>query len=381
MEAVVIVPETENLWFLANLVDRPFLRHVVDFIMDQGIAKISFLGPAADRAQNMLSACPNWGASFQFRQTDSVSREALAEIGIFDKVLLASAECLPIFPLKRYLADDKGLIIFGKDSLTWTGWALTKPGDLESTPVARVHTAFRSWVAHRPAYNRVQADAEFWCRDAGELWISHKEAQHSNLATLHHDGIEVKPGIWVGRHASIASSATLAAPAYIGENSRISAGARVGPFAVVGRDCLISPHTTVSHAVVAPGTYAGDNLDLEQVFVDKARLFDIRSGGSAIPVDSAALGDVFDLSWLEIPGQMCGALALPVKFLFARALAVLHPVWQNLRRRKERVESFVFPAAPVTVEEHRMEIAKLRPQEPGIKRSAAAASVGGRSQP
>ena len=55
MKAVLVLPEAECASFAANLVDRPFLRHIVEFAVDRGIREILMVGPSARQAQSLLS--------------------------------------------------------------------------------------------------------------------------------------------------------------------------------------------------------------------------------------------------------------------------------------------------------------------------------------
>jgi len=336
VEAILIVPENGNDWVFANLIDRPFLCHVVEFMVDNGITKILILGPAADRAHRLLSASHPWGISFDYCQNAFLSGKDLPPMASGRTVLLAAADCLPLFPLKRYLTEDDGKVLCGKDGSRWTGWALIRPCDFLSMPVLNNRPGVLSWLENLRAYERVPVDYEFRSGNAVDLWRSHKVALDSNLSTLHHEGIEVKPGVWIARNASIAATSGITPPIYIGENSKISAGARIGPFAVVGRDCLISPRTTVCHSVMAPGTYVGDNFTLEGVFVNKSELFDIRSGAQNVRADPAMLDGVFDFRWSELPRQVCEILALPVLFLCAAPTRILSSTWHKIQNRRWR---------------------------------------------
>jgi len=68
---------------------------------------------------------------------------------------------------------------------------------------------------------------------------------------------EIKPGVWVGLNAHVASNANLIAPCWIGERAWIEAGATIGPNAVLEREVFIARGAEVSHSVIGPQTFVG----------------------------------------------------------------------------------------------------------------------------
>lgn len=332
MKALLVLPQTAGVLWRAHFVDRPFLRHTWDFLIDRGITDVFAVGPSAGHAATMLGSLCHVNGSFRYCDTDSFSGEEMAAIGDGDPWLIASAACLPRVSLERRLEEGEGLIVSDNNGSGWTGWALVAPEDLAQLPDVFDRAAMSLHLDCLPNYRRITADSEFRCGNVEELWESHKQAQLSNLSTIHHDGLEVKPGVWMCRNASVASGAKIIAPAYIGENSLIGVRASIGPFAVIGRDCLISPNTTVRNAVIAPGTYAGENLDLDHVFADKGKLFDIRLGVAIDRVDAPILDDVFDFHLSSIPGQVGGVMASAVILGFTMLPVLLSSAWWRLRR-------------------------------------------------
>jgi NDP-sugar pyrophosphorylase family protein len=58
------------------------------------------------------------------------------------------------------------------------------------------------------------------------------------------------PTAWVSPHARVEDGVTLDAPCFVDEGTVVKAGARIGPYAVIGRQCHVEEHATVEHAVV-----------------------------------------------------------------------------------------------------------------------------------
>ena len=56
--------------------------------------------------------------------------------------------------------------------------------------------------------------------------------------------------VWVSPQARVEEGVTLEGPCFIDEGTVVKAGARIGPYAVVGRQCHIEEHAVVDHAIV-----------------------------------------------------------------------------------------------------------------------------------
>jgi hypothetical protein len=81
-------------------------------------------------------------------------------------------------------------------------------------------------------------------------------------------GTTVRDQVWIGEDASVADSARIIGPAYIGARSIVRPGATIGPFASVERDCEIDCGTTVERSTVLPNTYLAPGLLVKDGLVD-----------------------------------------------------------------------------------------------------------------
>jgi len=89
-------------------------------------------------------------------------------------------------------------------------------------------------------------------------------------------GEEVRPGVWFGEGAQVSSEARVVAPAFVGTNSIIRAGALVTRASNVERDCEVDMGTTVEDSTVLAETLAGPGLELVSVVADGSSLHDLR---------------------------------------------------------------------------------------------------------
>ncbi len=77
---------------------------------------------------------------------------------------------------------------------------------------------------------------------------------------------EIKKGIWVGENVSIADTATLEAPAIIGDGTSIRPGAYIRGCVIIGKDCVIGNSTELKNCFlfdkvqVPHYNYVGDSV-------------------------------------------------------------------------------------------------------------------------
>lgn len=81
-------------------------------------------------------------------------------------------------------------------------------------------------------------------------------------------GKQIRDQVWVGEGVELAKSARVIGPTYIGERAIIRAGATIGPFASVERDCVIDCGATVERSTVMPQTYLAPGILIQDGVVD-----------------------------------------------------------------------------------------------------------------
>src|SRR4051812_5333204 len=57
-------------------------------------------------------------------------------------------------------------------------------------------------------------------------------------------------GVWVSPDARVDDGVTVEGPCFIDANTIVKAGARIGPYSVIGRHCHIEEHAAIDHAIV-----------------------------------------------------------------------------------------------------------------------------------
>jgi carbonic anhydrase/acetyltransferase-like protein (isoleucine patch superfamily) len=106
-------------------------------------------------------------------------------------------------------------------------------------------------------------------------------------------GTQIGEQLWIGEDVQLADSVRLIGPTYIGDRTIVRAGATVGPFASVERDCVVDCGTTVERSTVLPYSYLAPGLLILHKQVDGQYLVDLvggEVGGEVADLRPAGLG-------------------------------------------------------------------------------------------
>jgi hypothetical protein len=102
-------------------------------------------------------------------------------------------------------------------------------------------------------------------------------------------GTQIREQVWIGEGVKVATSARVIGPTYIGADTIVRAGATIGPFASVERDCVVDCGTTVERSTALPDTYLAAGLLIRNGLVDGGHLEHL-GWGAAADLESAGLG-------------------------------------------------------------------------------------------
>jgi len=101
-----------------------------------------------------------------------------------------------------------------------------------------------------------------------------------------------QPGrVWVSPRARVDEGARLEGPVFVDDDCAVKAGARLGPYTVLGRECLVEEDANVAGAIVWPGTRIGREAEVRDCIIGRAS----RIGRNA-SVLHGVLGDKTDLA-------------------------------------------------------------------------------------
>ncbi|HVQ37788.1 MAG TPA: NDP-sugar synthase [Pyrinomonadaceae bacterium] len=291
---------------LLPLVDRPFIQHVTEYLIDQGVNEFDFiLSQAPEQIETLLGDGRRWGSSFNFHLAKDARNpyRLLRSIAgsATEPALLVHADRLPAISLAKIEPATTPTVFCFEDAegiQKWTGWASLAPAQLAELP-----------ANYTDDCDLFGAYLMLFARDHGRLVVVEPplsverpelllEAQgkvlNKEFAGLMLQGRESDPGVWISRNVSLHPTARIVAPAFIGSNCRIGAGVQIGPNAAIGSDCILDKRCTLENTLVMSGSYVGEALELAEAIVDKNRLLNVRVGVAVSVADSFILGGLAD---------------------------------------------------------------------------------------
>jgi acetyltransferase-like isoleucine patch superfamily enzyme len=299
--------------FLLPMGDRPFLQHVVECLVQRGVTQVKFVFESSDeKASAFLGDGSRWGCIFHFHCMSRAGlKPLLREItaGVPGKILFARADRMPLFQSdpahalpERTCANELKTTFYTIRGDTddandiWSGWALfvDRFSFREHLNINSEHTLLfgldHVTIGERAVLQSVTREISVTSGVA--VLESQRDLLSGVIPDLLLGGRQLKPGIWVARNVSVHPTATLEAPVYLGPNSQVGQNAHVGPFAVLAEDCIIGAESCLSDALIGPGTYVGEALEIREAIVDHDRFIDVRLGTWYSVTDKFLLGSL-----------------------------------------------------------------------------------------
>ncbi len=292
------------------LVDRPFIQHVVEFLVDKVIDRFDFiLSHLPEKLEEFLGNGARWGSSFTYhlcREADRPYR-TLKSINFGDaneQFLLVHADRLPLAdaaqlkPLPE-AAVPRLLCLPGKDDEAkpeWTGWGWLTSACLEHLTgeenEGEAGAVFMSLARRQGSF--VEVPKALSLMSYADILASQKAVLNKECEALLLTGTEAEEGVRLSRNVILHPTARINPPVFIGPNCRIGRGVRLGPNAVVGSDSVLEERCALEDCLIFSGSYVGEALDLRQAIVDKNRLISVAIGAALTVADNFILGSMTD---------------------------------------------------------------------------------------
>ena len=299
---------------LLPLVDRPFIQHVVEFLVEGGITRFEFvLSHLPEKIEGFLGDGSRWGCTFRFHLTRDPSHpyDILKTIRLGEDagpLLLAHADRLPQVDLEQTRPTtqmEEPVMFFSppirridpsaansQDTRQWTGWAWVPADILKNLTKDLDEGGLESQLAFtgKGKGSPVEVSSSLGMRSYDDLLASQAAVLGKKFSGLLLGGKEADESIRLSRNLTLHPMATLHPPVYIGENCRIGKETSLGPNAVIGKDCVLDSGCTVTNSLIFPGSYVGEGLELDEVLVDKNRLINVKFGAAVSISESFILG-------------------------------------------------------------------------------------------
>jgi hypothetical protein len=352
------------------LVDRPFLQHVLETLVDAGVHRFDFvLHHHPDQVETHFGDGKRWGSEIRYhlaRDGAAAYQTLQAMNHTDDMTVVVHADRLPLLPPNAFaqpaMLDHDG---------QWTGWAAVPAVTLRSLAAASTEEEAEK-IVRSAVSTRVSCELQLSIRDYDRYLDAHAAVldQRFPLALL--TGRQAGERVWISRNVSIHPSATLTAPVFIGENCRIGEGVQLGPGVVIGPNSVIDRKSSVRETVVLPGSYVGEALDIERSFVDQGKLVNVAIGAELGLGDDFLLGSMAPaIARSRAAGLVDRLLALALLIVFF-PIVVLVAIGVAVSRLSSPFASREFVRLPAPPDPHRWKTARLTTLTAGTARSPLA---------
>ncbi len=320
---------------LAFLLDRPFLQHVIEVCVNGGVKKFDILISAhPEKIEKALGNGNRWGVEITYHLLKDPSQF----IRIFDSpktepfFLFARGDRLPAMAFEDLAALGarhglSAICTVSQDAEPcWSGWAILPAHASPLLSPDHGYEDFFTWLMDNNA-GILPTPAVLSCASCNDLLQANKAAlSHDTFHFLMRTANEVEKGIWIARDVALHPDANIIPPVYLDEKIRIEADVTLGPHVVLGRRTMVARGSTLKNAVVFPGTYVGEELEIINSVLDRNCLVNTEFDSETFISEQFILGDMAEQNikkWLGTQVSRGVALVLTLMFLPLTAATTL----------------------------------------------------------
>jgi len=303
---------------LMLLIDRPFIQHVIEYLVNQGIMEFDVvLCQSPEKIKELLGDGKRWGVKIRYHLVKDPAKPydilrrvtSDPEHGSF---LLVHTDRLPIADVSSFIQNNADLVLYfwnvSEDkhkaeekykteetkNHEWAGWAIIPDDCAKGLPKNSDEENLLNYLLSFPNFrkNTINDPARLNVRSHKDLLLSHGAVIDKKFENLMITGNEVEDGVWISKNVSLHPSVKITPPIYIGENCNIEKDVCLGPHVVVGKNSIISSQSVLKNAVISPRSYIGKSLELCDVLVNQNRLVNVRLGTEITITEDIILGSM-----------------------------------------------------------------------------------------
>jgi carbonic anhydrase/acetyltransferase-like protein (isoleucine patch superfamily) len=281
------------------LLDRPFLQHVVESLVRWGVTDVDFvLSHLPEKVEAFFGCGERWGCRFHYhlvRDPEKPYRPLADRLNLPREapLLLVHGDTLPLVETMDREHEAPLLMMQEGEAGTfhWSGWAIIPHGvslGLENGMIFQELEA----ALRRAGGTEKELDACLTVRDGSSLITATRKLLDLGIPHLMHGAREVEEGTWLSRDVGLHPTAHITPPVYIDEECRIGKSAIIGPYAVLGKGCVVDEKTRIENSVVMPWSYIGKDLSLDGCVVDKNCLVNTGIGSEITVTEAFIIGSL-----------------------------------------------------------------------------------------
>jgi len=286
------------------LVDRPFIHHVIDLLVQQGVRSIDLvLSEEPKVIEDYVGDGVRWGIDLRCHLVRDPERPynilrvlVEKEVGaprFPSHFLVAHADRLPVLDTTGLLPIEcLPVFVSAKRPEAWSGWAWLNAADVRAIEPGSSFEQIEQYLVRERAKRCTVVPGILSVQTPADYLAAQKSLLDGTVPGLLRTGREISPGIWLSRNAVVHRNARLTAPVFVGPDTRIGKGALVGPHVVVGEGSIVGASSQIREAAVLPNTYVGEALEIVQSIVQGNKLTNVSVGAQATIVEPFILSVV-----------------------------------------------------------------------------------------
>jgi len=264
---------------LLNIADKPILFHIIEALVRQGVKKYDLiLSHLPEQIEEVLKDGKRWGIEIEYHliKNDLYPFKVLkiANHWKSEKILLGQADAIPYLPRMDSLGDTLP-ILFNLEK--WSGWGVFStdflanlPDDttIESLPDLineGTQITVKAFLSAKELKNLIQSNQH----------IMNEETPSTLFPTT---AKKVEPGVWISKAVVLEPGVEVIPPVFIGKNSQIKSGARIGPNTVIENHSIIDSSSIVENSLICQNSYVGEALEVRQCIIDRNSLINLDHG-------------------------------------------------------------------------------------------------------
>lgn len=278
---------------LINIVGKPCLFYVFDALTRLGVKKVELiLCHLPKMIEERVFEGERWGLEIDYYLAQNPNRPFSIVSGTAkgwpeECLIIGRGDELPSFEFTK-----NQLQLFDYANGSWSGWG--------SIPTGLI--------------SNLQGDENFW--DIFSLFRGDKKKcdpfiKMSNFSELRDTNIKlineghgdtlfptsarmVEPDIWISRGVVIHPGTKIVGPAFIGESVNLSEKTVIGPQVVIEDNCFIDKGSKIKGSVIAQNSYVGESLAIENAYVDRNLLVDLKNETQIKITDNFILSELHE---------------------------------------------------------------------------------------
>lgn len=248
MKAVIIEPHCNKTTSLItgcpklmlNIMDKPLIYHMRDYLEDMGIEISALLTGEHTR---------DFPEEFSpvLQTFESYEKFFFRPDGICEDTVILSRPCISDIKLDISGEGITNLYCSGRD----TG----------------IYIISKGTVLNRSSVKRCDVTGYFNPVESKNEYIScHREFLQGRIK-LKTESVTENKGVIIGADTLIKIGACINPPVYIGKGTIVESGAKIDAYSVIGSDCIIASQVSTGGSVINKGSFVGEGANLKKALV------------------------------------------------------------------------------------------------------------------